>query len=61
MSELPITEDLRRLGEVCRLVGYITGLADQPIADEYGDIITEYIAELFTAKRGETDVQISQD
>lgn len=56
-SRVPITEDMTRLCSICRTLGYIGALADEYYHDSTGsdiaDAITEYITELFNAKRGE--------
>lgn len=54
---IPITEDITRMCSICRDLGYIGALADEYYHDSTGsdiaDEITEYITELFNAKRGE--------
>ena len=58
-SRVPITEDMTRLCGICRDLGYIGALADEYYHDATGsdmaDEITDYITELFNAKRGESD------
>ena len=55
MSEKPITEDITRMCNVCRDLGYIGALADEYYHDSTGsdiaDEITTYITELFNAVR----------
>ena len=57
MSEKPITEDIARMCNVCRDLGYIGALADEYYHDSTGsdiaDEITTYITELFNVKRAE--------
>ena len=48
-----ITEDIKRLGDVCYKVGYIGASRDDDIGDEFADDIVGYIAELFNAKSAE--------
>ena len=49
-----ITEDVKRLGEICYAVGYLGAIADDKYNDGLGsdlsDTVVEYIAELFNAK-----------
>ena len=53
MSEKPITEDITRMCNVCRDLGYIGALADEYYHESTGsdiaDKITTYITELFNA------------
>lgn len=53
--EKPITEDITRMCNVCRDLGYIGALADEYYHDSTGrdiaDEITTYITELFNAIR----------
>ena len=49
-----ITEDIKRLGDVCYKVGFIGASRDDHIGDEFADDIVGYIAELFNAKRAES-------
>lgn len=62
MSEKQITEDIVRMCNVCRDLGYIGALADEHYHDSTGsdiaDEITTYITELFNAKR-ESEVRKS--
>ena len=55
MSEKPITDDIARMCNVCRDLGYIGALADEYYHDSTGsDIAYEtaaYITELFNAIR----------
>ena len=55
MSEKTITEDIARMCNVCRDLGYIGALADEYYHDSTGsdiaDGITTYITELFNAIR----------
>ena len=49
-----ITEDLKRLGDICYLVGRLGGMAEmqgQKTAWAEAEKVTDYIAELFNAKR----------
>lgn len=59
-SEKPITEDITRMCNVCRDLGYIGALADEYYHDSTGsdiaDEITTYITELFNAIR-ESEVE----
>ena len=52
-----ITEDITRMCSICRDLGFLGALADEYYHDSTGsdiaDAITEYITELFNAKRGE--------
>ena len=54
-QKISITEDISRLGSVCRDLGYIGALADEYYHDSTGsdiaDEITEYIIELFNVKQ----------
>ncbi len=58
---IPITEDITRMCSICRDLGYIGALADEHYHDstgsDFADAITEYITELFNAKRGENHDQ----
>lgn len=58
---VPITEDITRMCSICRDLGHIGALADEHYHDSTGsdiaDEITEYITELFNAKRGENHDQ----
>lgn len=60
MSEKPITEDIARMCNVCRDLGYIGALADEYYHDATGsdiaDEITTYITDLFNAIR-ESEVE----
>lgn len=49
-----ITEDIKRLGDVCYKVGFIGASRDDEIGDGFADDIVGYIAELFNAKRAES-------
>ena len=50
----PITEDVKRLCDICRDLGYIGSLADEHYHDSTGsdiaDEAVQYITELFNAK-----------
>lgn len=48
-----ITEDIKRLGDICYKVGFIGASRDDEIGDGFSDDIVGYIAELFNAKRAE--------
>lgn len=48
-----ITEDMKRLSDICYKVGFIGASRDDDIGDEFADDIVGYIAELFSAKRAE--------
>ena len=56
-QKTPITEDLKRLCDICHDLGYIGSLADEHYHDSRGsdkaDRVCEYITELFNAKRKE--------
>ena len=55
ISEKTITEDIKRMCNVCRDLGYIGALADEYYHDSTGsdiaDEITTYITELFNSIR----------
>lgn len=54
-QRVQITEDISRLSNICRDLGYIGALADEYYHDSTGsdiaDEITTYITELFNSKR----------
>ena len=60
IREKPITEDIKRMCNVCRDLGYIGALADEYYHDSTGsdkaDEITTYITELFNSIR-ESEVE----
>lgn len=42
-----VTKDIRRLGDVCCMVGYLGASVDKLWANTYSDTIVEYINDLF--------------
>ena len=53
-----ITEDIKRLCDICYEIGYIGAMCDKDFADEWADGITNYITELFLAKREQNSITI---
>ena len=57
-EQKPITEDVKRLCDICHDLGYIGSLADEYYHDSRGstkaDRVVQYITELYNAKRSET-------
>lgn len=50
-----ITKDIKRLGDVCCMVGYLGASVDKIWANSYSDDIVEYINDLFVANMEDQD------
>lgn len=53
-----ITDDVKRLSDIQRMIGQISGKSDEGWIDDFCAMIADYIIELFLAK---TDLAIVHD
>lgn len=54
MKTMDITEDVKRLSDIQRMIGQIGGKSDEDWIDDFCAMIADYIVELFIAKQGYT-------